>query len=69
MLGAPLTALSEATHRLLESQPMGVAAESKTLAVRAVMVVQAAAVVAVVVLEEREPQDHPVKGMTGVTEP
>ena len=48
---------------------MGVAAESKILAVRAVMVVQAAAAVAVVVLEEREPQDHPAKGMTGVTEP
>jgi hypothetical protein len=69
VLGAPLTALSEATHRLLESQSTGVVAESKILAVRAVMVVQAAVAVAVVVLEEREPQDHPVKGMTGVMEP
>ena len=70
MLGAPLTALSEATHRLLDSQPMGVAAESNIPLLRAVMVVQAVVVVAqVVLLEEREPQDHPVKGMTGVLEP
>tara|TARA_R110000824_G_scaffold399275_1_gene604581 strand:- start:248 stop:397 length:150 start_codon:yes stop_codon:yes gene_type:complete len=49
---------------------MGVAAESNIPPLRAVMVVQAVVVVAqVVLLEEREPQDHPVKGTTGVLEP